>query len=629
MVPPEFPPLMRTHAGFPWGVWLGHFSDDRYKYPALWPTNFGGFWVQYAQAQELDAAQWVEMAILDLMQALPWKGLKIEVLDFGIRKRFQALAQLQVHGLYRISSDEAQAREALGRLENLARHRHHQLLDDETPTLIAFNRQAPIPEPFVALLINLEHFPQESGNAHRLVKLLTDAREAGIFCVAYGTPNRIQSTESNAEQTARTLREFFSCHYPIFQIGGAAPDTIKIENPDLLESANSPLPLASELRLSLITGKPALAPALATLHEKAANSKGRGLEQDFLVVPVGRTADGKRSIDWRMGSLSKNYNAMILGMPGSGKSTLLNNLLVGIAEQYTADQVRLYLMDYKNGAEFGCFSNHPNVEQIFLDNEDTVAADKLLETFKQTIRDRAQIFSAHNTSPEGQQNYVRNIDEYNASHPEAPLPHLILVIDEFQCLLGDDNLINAMETSHLLTHVAKQGRSVGVHLLLATQSLSGLVNHSRLLSAITLRTAFKLNATTDAESILEAGNRAPLDLADFQFILNPESGKKTANIFGLGLNTPDVQTRLAKVRSLRPAHICLTPRIVNQPKQAESPEPPAAPAANTPAAPNVTATAEPEEPFAEWSEALSADIASFIAAAGLTDDETEPPSTPE
>lgn len=621
---------MRTHSGFPWGVWLGHFSGDQHEYPALWPTEFGGLWVQYTQAQEPDAGQWIEMAILDLMQALPWKGFRIEVLDFGIRKRFQSLAQLQPHGLYRISSDEAQAKEALGRLENLARHRHHQLLDDETPTLVAFNRQAPIPEPFVALLINLEHFPQESGNAHRLVKLLTDAREAGIFCVAYGTPNRIQSTESNAEQTARTLREFFSCHYPVFQIGGATPDSIKIENPDLLESANSPLPLAGELRLSLITGKPALTPALASLHEKAANAKGQGLEQDFLVVPVGRTADGKRNIDWRMGSLSKNYNAMILGMPGSGKSTLLNNLLIGIAEQYTADQVRMYLMDYKNGAEFRCFSNHPNVEQIFLDNEDTAAADKLLKTFKQTIRDRAQIFSAHNTSPEGQQNYVRNIDEYNASHPEAPLPHLILVIDEFQCLLGDDNLVLATEISHLLTHVAKQGRSVGVHLLLATQSLGNIVNCSRLLSAITLRAAFKLNNANDAEGILEAGNRAPLELADFQFILNSESGKKAANIFGMGLNTPEVETRLAKIRKERPAHLCLTPVIVNQPKQAESPPSPASPVLvkeHTPAAVTTPAkTPAPEEPMMEWDDALSAEIARIAEAAGVADDPTELPN---
>lgn len=621
---------MRTHAGFPWGLWLGHFSDAKNEYPALWPTDFGGLWVQYAQAQEQDAGQWIEMAVLDLMQALPWKGLKIEVLDFGIRKRFQSLAQLQTHGLYRISSDEAQAREALGRLEDLARHRHHQLLDDETPTLIAFNRQAPIPEPFVALLVNLEHFPQDAGNSQRFLKLLADAREAGIFCIAYSAPN----AGPNADQTARTLQGFLASRYPVFQIGGTNPDTIKIENPDLLTSANSPLSLAGELRLSLITGKPALAPILASLHEKAANAKGRGQEQDFLVVPVGRTADGKRSIDWRMGSLSKNYNAMILGMPGSGKSTLLNNLLVGIAEQYTADQVRLYLMDYKNGAEFGCFSNHPNVEQIFLDNEDTVAADKLLQTFKQTIRDRAQIFSTHNASPEGQQNYVRNIDEYNASHPEAPLPHLILVIDEFQCLLGDDNLMNAVETSHLLTHVAKQGRSVGVHLLLATQSLAGLVNHSRLLSAITLRAAFKLNATMDAESILEAGNRAPLDLADFQFILNPESGKKAANIFGLGLNTPEVQTRLAKVRSERPVHLCLTPAIVNQPKQTEQLPTSAmpVPVAESPPEPAATGTttAEPEELLPEWNEALSADIARIIAAAGLADDETEspPPSTP-
>ena len=66
-----------------------------------------------------------------------------------------------------------------------------------------------------------------------------------------------------------------------------------------------------------------------------------------------------------MGDKSTNLHAFITGVTGSGKTTLLNNIITGIAQKYTSDEIQLYLMDYKDGVEFQVLKIIPIVKKYF------------------------------------------------------------------------------------------------------------------------------------------------------------------------------------------------------------------------------------------------------------------------
>ena len=586
------------HPSFPWALSLGQATTAMAgAAPLAWPTQPGGLWLQAAPGAEAATAHAVEAAALSLLLALPWRHAQVQLFDFGIRKRFAALAQLQALGLYRLFADAQEAARGLDELERLARHRHHQLLDDATPTLADHNQHAPQPEPYQLVLINADDFPHDTVGTQRLAAVLREAAAAGIYVLAFSAQPAADDaapvpTHPAAAPPAPRIAATLAALYPQLLLQApAAP----INRADATDATNAPA--AAGLQLLGGPGTQALAqvlarhqatpslpllplaPLLAQLRAQAAAEEAREPEQDFLQVPVGTTLDGRESVLWRMGARSGSYNALMLGMPGSGKSTLLNNLIVGIAERYTAQQLRLYLMDYKDGVEFQAFAQHPNVERIFLDNEDTAAAVQLLDHFRATIVERNARFKAL-------QAQVRNLDDYNRHCPQAPLPRILLVVDEAQRLLAGADA-NSHKFANLLVDVTRRGRSAGVHILLSTQSLEGVNDVNRLLVAVSLRASFKLNSENDALRVLEARNTAPLDLKRFEFVINADSGKKAANVLARGLPTPKVEARLAAVRAARPPAQCITP-VVEHSAETKSA---AAAATATSAAPAATAAA--------------------------------------
>ncbi|WP_144011758.1 FtsK/SpoIIIE domain-containing protein [Vandammella animalimorsus] len=600
------PPFLRQHQGFPWGIHLGqlHHGASGRVLPALWPTQAGGLHLCFSDATETQACQWIEFAALDLLGALPWRGLRIEVLDLSIRKRFPCLAQLQAQGLYRIEQDSVQR--AVADWERLARHRHHQLLDQAAPSLALFNRHAPQPEPYVLLLLHLDDLQQDPSTAQRLTALLQEAGPAGFFCLAYSRLDAATAAAALAQDGSALLKAFMSLRYP--ELHAHAPDGSAAPAPVSLSIANDAGHEGLKACLAQAGASMTLPPCapdalMNDLHKKAHAAEKLGPEQDFLSIAIGRTPDGKQEALFSMGALSKAYNAVILGMPGTGKSTLLNNLLIGIAEKYTAQQIRLFLMDYKEGTEFQRFLAHPNVEQIFLDNTDTHAALALLQQFQATISERGQIFKQHNESPAGQKHYVSSIDSYNAAHPDQPLPHLLLVVDEFQRLLGEDNP-DALLLGQILNDIGRRGRAAGVHWILATQSFAGIFYPHRLLNVAPLRVSFQLNARSDAESIFDIGNTAPLQLQPYQFIINAHSGRKDSNLLAYGKPAPSIEAihgLFERLRQTRPPSQCLQARIATSaPTPSPQHTPPlqatAAPASAAPAAPACTAQAMPTPP---------------------------------
>ena len=203
-----------------------------------------------------------------------------------------------------------------------------------------------------------------------------------------------------------------------------------------------------------------------------------GLPADFLGLPIGRTDDGaplmldlKEAAAGGMGP-----HGMLVGATGSGKSELLRSITAAVAARHDPALVNLLLIDFKGGAAFAELAGLPHVAGLV-----TNLADDL------SLVDRMQLALAGELAR--RQEALRlagnlgSIADYQAARADGaqlpPLPYLLVVVDEFgELLAAKPDFLDTFMT------VARLGRSLGVHLLLATQRLDegrirGLEPHLR------------------------------------------------------------------------------------------------------------------------------------------------------
>ncbi|MEI6708086.1 MAG: FtsK/SpoIIIE domain-containing protein [Methylococcales bacterium] len=532
---------MPNHAhAFPWGIYIGDFiSPDDDTLPVLLPSQKGGFCVLFDENSESIANNFIENVALKLFEVVPVGELSVHVFDFTHKKRFMHLSALQTESLYSIVLNANDASTKFNELEKTSQYRHHNLLTHKASTLSQYNQQNTVREKYHVLLIHLEHYPDDLASYKRIKAFFTEAFDAGFYCIAFAD---IDILKNENKPTQYLLKRF-----------------------PPLEIRNKKLLLTNELF--------EFSTALSNYHFDYVNDNKDAIietlqnqlrqtehddEQDFLQLPIGKTADGRKDLFFSLGDKSKNYHAFITGVAGSGKSTLLNNLILAIAEKYTPAQIRLYLMDYKEGVEFKDFDQHPHCEKIFLDNKDLNASITLLEEFNSTIEARGQTFKAHG---------VKDMTAYNANSAH-PLPRLLLIIDEVHRLFAG-SYSQKERFSQLLKDVVRRGRAFGVHIILATQTLTGTEIDKELMSQITLRASFKLTSERDSELIFDYSNTAAVGLANYMLIYNADSGNKSANILCRALPPQDIKTIIQECRK-RHAQQALTPIIVTSDKQPDN-----------------------------------------------------------
>ncbi len=162
-------------------------------------------------------------------------------------------------------------------------------------------------------------------------------------------------------------------------------------------------------------------------------------------------------------SLLDGPHGLVAGTTGSGKSELLLTLLAGMAATHPPRALAFALVDFKGGATFGPLSDLPHVAGT-VTNLDATEASRAVTSFRAELVRRQELLARAG---------VANLDAY---HPDPArglevLPRLVLVIDEFAQLAA-----TLPEVMDAFVDIATVGRSLGVHLLLATQSPGGVVS---------------------------------------------------------------------------------------------------------------------------------------------------------
>ncbi|MFC8410534.1 FtsK/SpoIIIE domain-containing protein [Arthrobacter sp. NPDC057259] len=199
-----------------------------------------------------------------------------------------------------------------------------------------------------------------------------------------------------------------------------------------------------------------------------------------LSVPVGQGAAGPVFVDLQR----DGPHLLVAGTTGSGKSEFLRMLVLALSASHAPNEVNFLLIDFKGGSGLGPLAALPHCVGVLTDL-DGHEIDRALVSLRTEVRRREQLLARA---------AVPDLARYRLSEDGAPtLPHLILVVDEFRMLIDE-----APAALTELMRIAAIGRSLGIHLVMATQRPQGAINvdiRANVTSSVILR------VQSDAESL--------------------------------------------------------------------------------------------------------------------------------
>ena len=234
-----------------------------------------------------------------------------------------------------------------------------------------------------------------------------------------------------------------------------------------------------------------------------------GSSRDSLEAVVGRVGREPLVLSLRTEN-PPHPNLLIGGAVGQGKSNLLLDIVYSLAVRYPPEELTMLLLDYKRGLEFARFAPdedgqnwlpHVSVLSLESDQEFGVA---VLDYVRQELERRSELFKDAGAS---------SIVAYRRTTGEV-MPRMLVIIDEFHVMFeGDDDLVD--QAVAITETIAKQGRAYGIHLLLASQTVSGIsglrAKGDSIFAQFPLRMSLK-NTAQESEAILSQHNRAAAEL---------------------------------------------------------------------------------------------------------------------
>ena len=232
----------------------------------------------------------------------------------------------------------------------------------------------------------------------------------------------------------------------------------------------------------------AMAARGAMLERTAIAARWRHAGVDAAVhAPIGVAADGVVELDL----VGDGPHGLVAGTTGSGKSELLRTVVVSSCAAVPPDQLSLVLVDFKGGATFDGLQALPHVVGVVTDLEPHLT-DRVLRSLRAEVTSREHLLRSLGAA---------DLPAARASTGTSVVPRLVVIVDEFAALaLDHPNLL------HALVDIARRGRSLGVHLLLATQRPNGVVS-DEIRTNTALRIALRLHDPGEAIDVV--GDAAP------------------------------------------------------------------------------------------------------------------------
>lgn len=210
-------------------------------------------------------------------------------------------------------------------------------------------------------------------------------------------------------------------------------------------------------------------------------------------VTLGSGADGPVRLDLA----SAGPHTLIGGTTGSGKSELLRTIVASLAAEHPPEDAAVVLVDYKGGSAFAGLERLPHIVGLVTDL-DPALTERALQSLRAEIHRREELLARAGVSDIG--GYRRR-----SRSPGSGLPHLhrlVIVVDEFRALADE-----LPEFVTGLVHLAAVGRSLGLHLVLATQRPAGVVT-ADMRANLNLRIALRVQDRSDSLDVIDADDAA-------------------------------------------------------------------------------------------------------------------------
>ena len=239
---------------------------------------------------------------------------------------------------------------------------------------------------------------------------------------------------------------------------------------------------------------------------------------------------GMSTIEVTLGDeLNQRHNALITGAVGQGKSNLISVVVHSLCQRYSPSEVEFYMLDFKEGVTLQAFAPDPHTGSFLpharvlgLDADREYGVNVLRHLFA-IYRQRMATFKAAG---------VQNIRQYRLANPEAVMPRIVVVIDEFQMLFADQDTV-ATTASDLIIKGGRLFRACGIHFILASQTIGsggmlGGTTGQALFAQIPVRLALK-NSLAESHATLGLKNDAASHIRSREAIVNLDYGELSSN----------------------------------------------------------------------------------------------------
>ncbi|MCQ3813703.1 MAG: FHA domain-containing protein [Acidimicrobiia bacterium] len=277
-------------------------------------------------------------------------------------------------------------------------------------------------------------------------------------------------TDEDAEHFARSLS-------PVVEIGGRIGASASVPNKVSLVDLLGGMPILEDPETVIDRWQQGDA-----LHEQ-----GKALR---LRAPIGRQADAPISLDIR----TDGPHALVAGTTGAGKSELLQSYVASLAATHSARHVTFLLVDYKGGAAFKDCVQLPHTVGLVTDLN-TSEVHRALVSLEAELRYREIILNEAG---------AKDLAELESTaNPKTP-PTLLVIIDEFAALAKE-----VPEFIEGVVDVALRGRSLGIHLVLATQRPAGVIT-PQIRANTSLRIALRVADDDDSVDVIGSREAAAL-----------------------------------------------------------------------------------------------------------------------
>lgn len=207
-------------------------------------------------------------------------------------------------------------------------------------------------------------------------------------------------------------------------------------------------------------------------------------------APIGVSKTGVVSLD--LHDKAHGPHGLVAGTTGSGKSEILQTYILAMSTLFHPYEVGFVIIDFKGGGMVNQFRELPHLLGA-ITNIDGKAINRSLKSIKAELQKRQRLFA------DADVNHIdKYIKKYKMGEVSIPLPHLIIIVDEFAELKAEQP-----EFMKELISAARIGRSLGVHLILATQKPSGQVNE-QIWSNSRFKLCLKVQSQEDSNEVLKS-----------------------------------------------------------------------------------------------------------------------------